>query len=139
MALREGNHGGNAGEPAGDRSGAATATDIFSSRIRPIMHVDKPPSCVECHLSGMGLANYIRPSQAKTFALLRSAELINEQAPDASKLLPLISRHSNRLSLMNDAERAAALRAFRVWIHAAVEPQLSSPRKTPKRLARSFP
>jgi hypothetical protein len=121
VELREGQRGGDEGEPAGDRLSTATAAEIFQSRILPIMHADKPSSCVECHLSGVDLADYIRPSQAETFAALRSAGLINEQDPDASKILTFINRRPDRPNLISEATRAGELAAFRAWIHAAVE------------------
>lgn len=121
VALREGSRETAASDPAGEGLNAATAADIFQARILPIMQAEKPSSCVECHLSGVDLADYIRPSQAETFASLRAAGLIDEQDPDASKILVFINRRPDSPSLISEAARASELAAFRAWIHAAVE------------------
>ena len=40
---------------------------IFEKRILPIFQSAKPSSCAECHLSGVDLKDYIRPTQKETF------------------------------------------------------------------------
>ena len=45
--------------------------DVFKQRIMPIFKSPKPSSCVQCHLSGLDLKNYILPSHEKTFVSLR--------------------------------------------------------------------
>ena len=63
------------------------ALAIFQKRIVPILQAQRPSSCSECHLSGVDLKDYIRPTQPETFAALRDAGLIDLKTPAKSKLL----------------------------------------------------
>ncbi len=109
-----------AGKPEADDD-ATNAAEVFQTRILPIMQAGKPSSCVECHLSGVDLADYIRPSQAETFAALLKAGLIDQKNPEASKILTFIRRRPESPSLISEATRERELTAFRAWIHAAVQ------------------
>ena len=121
------------GESAGDTSSLAvshdempqiTASDsslaIFEKRILPIFQSAKPSSCAECHLSGVDLKEYIRPTQQQTFASLVSAGLIDVAKPDESKILTFISRRPEKPSLVTDEIRQVEFEAFRAWVRAAV-------------------
>ena len=57
-----------AGETAPDAAGDPTPAEIFERRIMPIFKSDKPSSCVECHLAGVDLKDYILDSAEKTGA-----------------------------------------------------------------------
>lgn len=102
--------------PAGDASLA-----IFERRILPILQAKNPSSCSECHLSGVHLADYIRPTQDETFAALRVAGLIDIEEPDKSKLLAFIARKPEKPSLFTEKARQQEYDAFRSWIVAAVK------------------
>lgn len=97
---------------------------IFQRRILPIFRSPKPSSCVECHLSGVDLKDYIKPSQEQTFAALRDQGLIDLERPRASKILRLINmgaedeQKSDRPRVSQEARRAE-LEAFTAWIEAA--------------------
>ncbi len=93
---------------------------IFEKRILPIFQSAKPSSCAECHLSGVDLKEYIRPSQQQTFASLVSAGLIDVAKPDESKILTFISRRPEKPSLVTDEIRRVEYEAFRAWVRAAV-------------------
>lgn len=98
---------------------------IFERRILPILHAKNPSSCSECHLSGVDLKDYIRPSQGETFAALRNAGLIDVDKPDKSRLLEFIARAPQKPGLVTPEVRRAELEAFRAWITAAVtDPKL---------------
>ncbi len=56
------------------------------------MNASNPSSSSESHLVGIGLENYIHPTQSKTFASLRKQELIDIQNPAESKILEFIAR-----------------------------------------------
>lgn len=43
------------------------AKEVFEERILPIFKSEDPSSCVQCHLSGVDLKNYIRPTHEETF------------------------------------------------------------------------
>ncbi len=98
---------------------------VFERRILPIMNSKNASSCSECHLSGVDLKDYIRPSQAETFAALRNGGLIDVQHPEKSKLLDFIARAPEKPGLIKPEVRKAELDAFQAWITAAVaDPQL---------------
>ena len=120
-------------ESAGDTSSSSASHDellqitssdsslaIFEKRILPIFQSAKPSSCAECHLSGVDLKEYIRPTQQQTFASLVSAGLIDVVKPDESKILTFISRRPEKPSLVTDEIRQVEYEAFRAWVRAAV-------------------
>lgn len=107
-------------------AGATHAADeaalaIFQKRITPILQATRPSSCSECHLSGVDLKDYIRPTQPETFAALRDGGLIDLQNPAKSKLLQFIDRKPEKPSLVTEKIRAEESAAFRAWIEAAVK------------------
>lgn len=111
------------GQQARDESESTLA--LFEKRILPIFRAEKPSSCAECHLSGVDLKDYIRPSQEATFAALLRGGLIDRQRPDESKLLAFISRKPEKPSIVTDQVRQQEYEAFRAWIRAAAnDPQL---------------
>lgn len=106
---------------------AASSLEVFEKRILPILQSNKPSSCSECHLSGVDLKEYIRPTQQATFRSLVSAGMIDIQKPDESKLLQFISRRPEKPGLITDQIRQEEFEAFRSWIRAAAsDPQLLS-------------
>ena len=100
----DGESAGNTSSPteSHDDLPQITASDsslaIFEKRILPIFQSAKPSSCAECHLSGVDLKEYIRPTQQQTFASLVSAGLIDLEQPDDSKILTFISRRPEQPS-----------------------------------------
>ncbi len=104
---------------------SASSLEIFEKRILPIFQATKPSSCSECHLSGVDLKEYIRPTQQETFGALVSAGMIDIQKPDESKLLQFINRRPEKPSLVTDNVRQEEFAAFRAWIRAAAsDPKL---------------
>ncbi len=106
---------------------APTPSEVFEKRILPIFKSPNPSSCVQCHLAGVDLKNYILPSGDDTFASLRDQGLIDLDSPERSKILALIK--------MGDAEKGAAavhqkareqeLAAFAEWVKgAAADPRM---------------
>lgn len=93
--------------------------EVFERRILPLLRAEKPSSCAECHLSGVDLKDYIRPSQEETFAALVREGLIDPQKPESSKLLEFIGRKPEKPSLMSDEARKLEMEAFRDWIQLA--------------------
>ncbi|MEZ5944081.1 MAG: hypothetical protein R3C18_22035 [Planctomycetaceae bacterium] len=93
---------------------------VFEQRILPILQSQKPSSCSECHLSGVDLKEYIRPTQTETFASLVAGGLIDVNKPDNSKLLQFISRAPEKPNLVTEKVRRLEYEAFRAWIQAAV-------------------
>src|SRR5439155_18775230 len=98
-----------------------SVSDIFTRRILPLAKADKPSSCVECHVAGVDLSQYIRGDAASTFVALRSAGLVNAEQPEKSKLLELIARAPDKGDPVLAKVRAEELAAFRTWISAAAK------------------
>ncbi|QGQ22195.1 hypothetical protein F1728_05605 [Gimesia benthica] len=138
-----------ASEPPGKQSPAntqqqPTATEaslaLFEKRILPLLQSPKPSSCAECHLSGVDLKDYIRPTQLETFSSLVSAGMINVQQPDESKLLKFISRRPPQPGLITEKIRQQEYKAFRAWIQTAVkDPQLLSKKSKGKPIGPQLP
>jgi hypothetical protein len=105
-----------------------TAQQVFEKRIMPIFQSPKPSSCVQCHLAGVDLKNYILPSHEKTFLSLRDQGLIDLDAPDKSKILQLIQMGQSDkapASLIQAKTRRAEYDAFAEWIKASArDPKL---------------
>src|SRR6266851_4547978 len=69
---------------------SAEPGQVFERRILPIFKSPNPSSCVQCHLAGVDLKNYILPSSTKTFLSLRDRGLVDLDNPEQSKILRLI-------------------------------------------------
>jgi hypothetical protein len=89
---------------------------VFERRILPIFQSQRPSSCVECHLSGVDLKDYLRPTQAETFAALLAAGMIDTDRPDDSKILRFIDRRPEDGNLVIERVRQQELEAFRDWM-----------------------
>jgi hypothetical protein len=126
-------------------SWAARAADdaalaIFQKRIVPILQAQRPSSCSECHLSGVDLKDYIRPTQPETFAALRDGGLIDVKNPAKSKLLQFIDRKPEKPSLVTEKIRTEESAAFRAWIEAAVkDPTLAAAKTTDPAIGPQLP
>ena len=106
----------------------ATVRDVFNQRILPIFKSPNPSSCVQCHLAGVDLKNYILPDADQTFRSLRDQGLIDLTAPEKSKILQLINMGANQApgaNLVQQKVRQAEYEAFAGWIKAcAADPKL---------------
>ena len=72
------------------RAAEPTPAEVFEKRIAPIFKSPNPSSCVQCHLAGVDLKDYILPDAEKTFRSLRDQGLIDLAAPEKSKIVKLI-------------------------------------------------
>lgn len=122
--------------PAMDRKSDApklTPKEVFEKRLLPIFKSPDPSSCVQCHLSGVDLKDYILPSHEDTFVSLRDLGLIDLDAPEKSKILALINRGNGEgggAAKIHQKIRDAELEAFTDWIkRSAADPKL---RELPK-------
>lgn len=105
--------------------------EVFERRIMPIFNSPKPSSCTECHLAGVDLKNYIRPSSEQTFLSLRDQGLVDLKVPEQSKILKLISmrdpeaKYEAGAALIHEQTRKMEFDAFAAWIKAcAVDEKL---------------
>src|SRR5262249_19341699 len=113
---------------------------VFEKRILPIFKAPDPSSCVQCHLAGVDLKNYILPSHEQTFVSLRDQGLIDLDTPAKSKILALIQMGEDDkapASLIQQKVRKAEYEAFADWIkRSARDPKLRSlPKLKPAELA----
>ena len=127
--------------PAAARAAEATPEQVFERRIVPIFKSPNPSSCVQCHLSGVDLKNYILPSSEKTFLSLRDQGLIDLKDPASSKILKLINmREAQRdgPNLIHENARKAEYEAFADWVAACcADPKLrDAPKLTPADLGK---
>jgi len=99
---------------------ADTPAAVFEKRILPIFKSPNPSSCVQCHLAGVDLKDYILPSAEKTFRSLRDQKLIDLAAPEKSKSLTLIAKGGPgaMAPAVHAANRTAEYDAFVAWIKA---------------------
>jgi hypothetical protein len=110
---------------AGDQ--APSPAEIFEKRLMPIFKSPIPSSCVQCHLAGVDLKNYIRPSHEQTFVSLRDQGLIDLENPEKSKILQLIvmGKEDAGAALIHQKNRTAEFEAFAEWIkQSARDPKL---------------
>ncbi|MCE9565668.1 MAG: hypothetical protein K8U57_26900 [Planctomycetes bacterium] len=94
--------------------------EVFEKRIAPIFKSPNPSSCVQCHLAGVDLKNYIRPSSKETFLSLRDQGLIDLDNPGKSRILALIDmgKADKGAAMIHQKNRAAEIDAFTSWIKA---------------------
>jgi hypothetical protein len=97
-----------------------TPEQVFEKRIKPIFDSPNPSSCVQCHLAGVDLKNYIRPSSRETFLSLRDQGLIDLEKPAASRILALIDmgKGEKGAALIHQKTRTAESEAFAAWVKA---------------------
>lgn len=116
-----------------------TAAEVFERRIAPIFKSPNPSSCVQCHLSGVDLKDYILPDAEKTFRSLRDQGLIDLDKPEKSKIVKLIDMGGDAKGpAVAEKNRRAEREAFVAWIAAcAADPKLKeSPKLDEKELAK---
>lgn len=110
------------------------AKAVFEQRLMPIFKSPNPSSCVQCHLAGVDLKDYIRPSHEQTFVSLRDQGLIDLEQPEKSKILQLISMGEKYAGaqLIHQKNRTAEYEAFAGWIKASArDPKLRDLPKAP--------
>ena len=103
------------------RNGGSSSRDVFERRIRPLLTAKNPSSCAECHLSGVDLKDYIRPTEAETFAALRQQGMLDLKRVDNSRILHFIRMSRPQTPLVTQKVRSAEYEAFRDWIVAAAK------------------
>lgn len=100
---------------------AETPEDVFAKRIVPIFKSPNPSSCVQCHLSGVDLKDYIRPTHRETFLSLRDQGLVDLDHPEKSKILHLIDmgKDAKKATDIQKKNREAEFEAFAAWVKAS--------------------
>jgi len=111
---------------------AESPQELFDKRITPIFKSPNPSSCVQCHLAGVDLKNYILPSARDTFLSLRDQGLIDLDQIEKSKILGLIQmgKEEKKAAAIHQQNRKREYDAFVAWLKAsAADPAL---RNAPK-------
>jgi hypothetical protein len=100
---------------------AETPEELFTQRIEPIFKSPNPSSCTQCHLSGVDLKDYIRPTHRETFLSLRDQGLVDLDHPEKSKILHLIDmgKDAKKATDIQKKNREAEYTAFAAWIKAS--------------------
>src|SRR5262245_59465590 len=109
------------------RAAEPTPEQVFDKRIRPLFDSPDPSSCVQCHLAGVDLKNYLRPTHRETFLSLRDQGLVDLDNPPKSRILALIDmgKEDAGAKLIHQTARKAEYEAFAAWIAAsAADPNL---------------
>jgi len=105
-----------------------TPQTVFEDRILPIFQSPNPSSCVQCHLAGVDLKNYILPSHRDTFLSLRDQGLIDLDNVEKSKILGLIQMGKEDNAdgaAIHQRNRVREYEAFVAWLKAsAADPVL---------------
>jgi hypothetical protein len=98
-----------------------TPEELFTKRIEPIFKSPNPSSCVQCHLSGVDLKDYIRPTHRETFLSLRDQGLVDLDHPEKSKILHLIDmgKEAKKATDIQKKNREAEYEAFAAWVKAS--------------------
>lgn len=92
---------------------------VFERRILPLLRANNPSTCSECHLSGVDLKDYIRPTEGQTFAALRDRGMLDVKHPDESRILKFIKMSRPKTPLVTQKVREMEYTAFHDWIVAA--------------------
>lgn len=102
-----------------------TPAEVFEKRIAPIFKSPNPSSCVQCHLAGVDLKDYILPDADKTFRSLRDQGLIDLEKPEKSKIVKLIDMGGDgKGPAVHEKNRKLEHEAFVAWIAAcAADPK----------------
>lgn len=107
---------------------AESAQEVFDKRILPIFKSPNPSSCLQCHLAGVDLKNYILPSHRDTFISLRDQGLIDLDNIEKSKILKLIEMGKEdgaKKAAIHQDKRRLEYDAFAAWLKAsAADPAL---------------
>ena len=130
------------------KAGEPTPREVFEKRLLPIFKSPQPTSCVQCHLAGVDLKDYILPDHEKTFRSLRDQGLIDLGSPEKSKILrliqmgdkdkPLGGANDPGAALIRSKTRKSEYEAFAAWIKSCCsDPKLrKSPRLPEKELGK---
>lgn len=112
--------------------------NLFERRILPIFRSPNPSTCSECHFSGVDLKDYIRTTEAETFASLRDQGMIDLKTPERSRILRLIKMSTPKTALLTQKARDVEYSAFRDWVVSATQNTklLSLPRLASTKQAR---
>jgi hypothetical protein len=112
------------GEPI-DEARIAQCTEAtnsaFKERIEPLLVDDQPNTCNQCHLSGLDLSVFLRPTPCESMACLVGQGLVNLADPQSSKILTWITRADPASELITAEVIQAERDAFLEWIQTTAD------------------
>lgn len=89
---------------------------LYEKRIRPLFEEERPSSCNQCHLSGIDLKLWLRPTPCETMACMAQEGLVDLQNPEQSLVLSWIDRAKPESSLITAEVIAEEREGFLQWI-----------------------
>lgn len=95
------------------------ATDVYHSRIQPLLKEENAKTCNQCHLSGVDLKSFVRSTPCETMACLTERGLVDLATPADSKILGWILRAKPDSKLITEDVIRAEHDGFLQWIEAA--------------------
>lgn len=107
--------------PKPESCNETSGTAIFEQRIAPLLADDQPKSCNGCHLSGIDMSLFVRPTPCETMACLNELGMVDLTSPAESKVLSWIERAKPLSPLITDAVIQAEYDGFLGWIEHHAE------------------
>ena len=110
------------------------SSELYVTRIAPLLRQDRPSSCSGCHLQGIDLAGFVRGSACQSMACLVDRRLVDLEDPANSHVLALIDRGRNKDDDARTRRAASAEYAgFYDWIvfSAACHAEVCAPMADP--------
>jgi hypothetical protein len=98
-----------------------SAGEMFSQRIAPLLDEDRPKTCNECHLSGIGLGAFVRDDACETMACLVEDGLVDLDDPEQSQILSWIERADPLSPLITEGVIAEEYEGFLDWIEYSAD------------------
>lgn len=111
--------GGDSNDGPDDNDPQCTSTDalaLYERRIEPLVSGQVPNSCSQCHLQGVGLANYVRDTPCQTMACLVDSGEVDLANPEGSVILERILRAEPDSALITADVIQAEHDGFLEWI-----------------------
>lgn len=93
-----------------------TLSQLFKTRIEPLIKKGAPSSCNQCHLSGVDLSLFVRDTPCRSMACLQSQGLVNFVKPKESKILKDILRADPKSALITKKVQEQEYKGFLEWI-----------------------
>lgn len=102
--------------PSGGHCSDEQALTLFERKIAPLFSDDHPSTCSQCHLPGVDLQAFARPSSCETYACLEQQGLVNAESPDDSLVLSWIGRAEPDSELITEGVIQQEYDAFEQWL-----------------------
>jgi hypothetical protein len=96
----------------------AGTSDLFERRIRPLLETDQPKTCNQCHLSGVDLGLFVRPTMCETRACLLGRGLVDPSNVERSLVLSWISRAKPESELITQQVISEEYEGFRAFLES---------------------